>query len=224
VEHEVIRARIWDLFLGSGDQPGKNQFEIAEIIGCTQQNVSKYIRSSLERFVHNNSTKCEQYLARELKLCFYREAKAVERYRWAEKAWRKSIGLVQIKTKSSKPIQKSDADGHLLFSEDGAPIIAGTITEESVKEEYVVGDPKLLRAMEEADAAICRWHERRCKMLGLEAARKIDLGFSKSDPANLPDSELEQAVMRMADSLRGGFMVPSKGNGNGNGNGNGKPH
>jgi predicted XRE-type DNA-binding protein len=208
-ESEVLRSKIWDLFLGDGARQGMNQYEIANQLGCSQQNVSKHVRACITRFEASNSTKVSQYLTSELKRINYFESKACQRLEWAEKAWKKSIGTVKVITKTGTPTQDGSGKTTILNPEV------------TVKEEEVVGDPRFMRAMAEADASIRFWHERRCKLLGLEAPKKLSL-VDEREPVNMPDSELEQAVIRMAASLGKSLVLPTNGNGHGNGhNGNG---
>lgn len=163
-ESAALRAKIWDMFLGDETRPGLSQYEIAKQLNCTQQNVSAHIRKSITGWINSNQDKIGQYLAREIQKTFYWEAKAAERYEWAEKAWKKSIGTVKVITKTGRPSIDVQTKETTILN-----------PEVTIKEEKVVGNPQLLRSMNEAAADARAWHERRCKLLGLDAAQKMEM-------------------------------------------------
>ena len=208
-EMEALRSKIWDLYLGSDGSPGKTQFQIGEIIGRKQQVISYHIIKSLTQLKHDNAASTQQYLSCELKKCALGEDRAWKVYDEAIKAWKRSIGTVRTITKTGKPQQ---IEGQLSVSD----------AEITIKEEKLAGDASMLRAMNDASRTALVWHERRCKLLGLDAPKKVTV-VDERDPINLPDSELEKSVLRMAQALTTGIQ-PLYGNGN-NGNGHdGKPN
>lgn len=116
----------------------------------------------------------------------------VEKEAWA--AWQRTIG--KIKT---------------IKNEDGVGA-NGSIdkTTEIIKRQ--AGDPRFLQIVQDCI-------RQRREMLGLDAPRKVNL-VNEHMPENMPDSELEKAILQTADALKTGIMVPGNRNGNGNGNGN----
>ena len=81
-----------------------------------------------------------------------------------------------------------------------------------MREETIVGDPRMLKVALDALSEARSWHERRCKLLGLDAAKKVDI-VDRRTPEYMYDDELEKAVLATARTIETGICHPPGSNG-----------
>lgn len=196
------RARVWQMYAGEG----KNQMEIAIALNVNQSHISRDItaaRASLRTDMRGNY---EIWFAKELAICDHEESLACERRETALEAWKRSQGLYTTTVRKGAPDSKSKK----LDVEE--------VTE---KEENLNGDPRFLRAAEDASQRIGYWHERRCKLLGLDAPLKVQHAVFAVE--TMTDADLERVVRETNMELTAGLLpatidIPAvKVNGSGNG-------
>jgi len=154
---EVQRSKMWNLFL-----QGKYQDEIGKELDIPRSTVGYHIRQTLTEYRSANLTSAGNYIAAELETCNTGEAEAWKIYFEAWRAWESSKGTHEVVTESGKALNRKDGKPRLRLQLDS------TTTEIQVKKEKLVGDPRLLKIALEAQEQVKKWHERRCKLLGIE--------------------------------------------------------
>ena len=118
----------------------------------------------------------DQYIANELLRINYGESQAWKVHDWAERAWRKSIGMVKTVVKKAKPVP---------VYQDGKPVMAANGEQQTrlepqsleAREETKVGNPSFLKAMLEAQSTAMQWASERRKLLGLDQPQKFKVQF-----------------------------------------------
>ncbi len=138
-------ARIADLYLD-----GKEQSEIAEIIGLTQQQVSYDLKKVQAQWLQNTTMNLDAHKAEEI-------AKTLQTERMYRDIYHKSLNDFKAQTatlRTEKPDGKKDKE-----KDKPLPVIQVIHTENRN------GDPRALDG-------ILKCIERRCKLLGLDAPQK----------------------------------------------------
>lgn len=224
VAAEAKRALIWDAVLA-----GKDQWEIAKELGCTQQAISKQVVKSIKSWQASTLCKVDQYIANELLRVNYGESQAWKVHDWAERAWHKSKGIVKVVNKRAKPVPVYQ-DGKPVMLTNGQQQTAMEAQSLEVKEETKVGNAQFLKAMLKAQGTAMQWANERRKLLGLDQPQKFKVQFpTLAEIEGMTDDELIDAVANgayannaVSAKLKEMFAsMPGSDNGKGNGNGHG---